>query len=899
MTSTNLGLSNEAGNALESIAGGTDPINAIGGAFGVPSCLLNLTKDLLGLIPTPVLALIQASIEEGMRAAQDLINGLLNALRRSLGLSEILTDDGQIRWISSYSRYGLDLLDGTAINTVLGFVGAMSGFAAGLYANIQATIQDVNSLIDCIGSYGDSLKSKKGDPDVLRRISRGTNYDDLVLRKSRAIKSQIEYVQNFINSADRVMNLISDVQVERAEGSAPEPVATREACSILQGTGILCSEDISTQIEPVEIFRLSYGPPKSKEGKFLLSIDGLYYDSQSQGLVPALTEITARNNSILNRDRWKLDFAPNLGGRGEEITSNDLLEYYHTITNPDTVNNSTFLQNYYDKDVYLQNIIGQKNRKIFDLREEIDKLIAEGDVSQVVIDNLKQVVISESHHFNKKINKRKKQIELAIVVPQDYGRGILFSPGNVPINDFSYLEGINFSLDELIQRKLVIDQEDVSGIVLPLEVTFVKQVNYDNSLILNHLNLPGVGFGAIVSDQDQTSGSLLSINKSVVQEGLISLYNYLNFSIDQPSGSNYKLFNDSVNGTNYNAQLVAKSASEVFRHGVGIAYLDGIVKHSTIDIVPSSFGSYVRLPAKKEFNDLLYSNLGATIETWTYVPKLTNLEFGFNDTNSVKGLYKLILANENTGLDAEFSSTYPLSAMPFDESNSTVKGFIMGFTRDRRITKNLNGSTNDADNPIDSACFFLAPTQSYDSSTVGFISKDADNCQTGFNWYNMKVYLSSVVNGKAFSSCGEEFCQIGVTFDKDLDQISIYLDGTVMAVSSFSDVFGNNNFMVPTLKKDNSFRYSTDTMGYCSVPELKYGPKLDRYFTPWIIGGGFTDGLENNNFMGDPYSGNISGLRGYIGSTKFYNRPLTIAEASQNYEANEYFFKNINIASLE
>ena len=45
--------------------------------------------------------------------------------------------------------------------------------------------------------------------------------------------------------------------------------------------------------------------------------------------------------------------------------------------------------------------------------------------------------------------------------------------------------------------------------------------------------------------------------------------------------------------------------------------------------------------------------------------------------------------------------------------------------------------------------------------------------------------------------------------------------------------------------------------------------------------------------MGGKWGGKKSGLFGYIGSLKLYNKALTSAEASQNYNAQKGFFTNI------
>ena len=63
-----------------------------------------------------------------------------------------------------------------------------------------------------------------------------------------------------------------------------------------------------------------------------------------------------------------------------------------------------------------------------------------------------------------------------------------------------------------------------------------------------------------------------------------------------------------------------------------------------------------------------------------------------------------------------------------------------------------------------------------------------------------------------------------------------------------------------------------------------------------MIGGGYTDGNPNGNFMGGLYGGAISGFKGYIGCTRFYSKPLTDSEVVNNYNATQNFFKNVSLS---
>ena len=162
----------------------------------------------------------------------------------------------------------------------------------------------------------------------------------------------------------------------------------------------------------------------------------------------------------------------------------------------------------------------------------------------------------------------------------------------------------------------------------------------------------------------------------------------------------------------------------------------------------------------------------------------------------------------------------------------------------------------------------------------------------------MKVDLSATQFGQVSSS----FVLIDITCDPGNDEIKMYADGALVATSSISTVFGvdpKQALELPSFKKRNSFEYSTSTVD--GPNSIKYGPLLNPFYTPWIVGGGYTDGMyQYGNFLGGgeettggSRSGIVSGLRGHIGSLKFYSRPLNTSEVLKNYKAQKGFFKNI------
>ena len=157
----------------------------------------------------------------------------------------------------------------------------------------------------------------------------------------------------------------------------------------------------------------------------------------------------------------------------------------------------------------------------------------------------------------------------------------------------------------------------------------------------------------------------------------------------------------------------------------------------------------------------------------------------------------------------------------------------------------------------------------------------------------MKLDLSAT----DFGNVSSQFVLVDITCDPNSDTIKMYADGALVTTSAISEVFGveaRKPAALPSFKKDNSFQYSSTTVD--GPTTVKQGPLLNPFYTPWIVGGGYTDGMyQHGNFMGGDRGGVISGLRGHVGSLKFYSRALDSREVKQNYDAQQGFFKNIKI----
>ncbi len=605
-----------------------------------------------------------------------------------------------------------------------------------------------------------------------------------------------------------------------------------------------------------------------------------------------------KEGGFTNGDLWRLEFDPSLGGRGIPTTSKDLRYYFNSILDPNIIDDSPAITRFYDQDDLLLSLEGQKDRKVFDVSAELHEL-KEAGTSVAITDNMQQVMFSETSHFQEKINKRKKQIELAVKVPTFLGKGPRFTPGHVPVNDFSYLAGSNFLVDIENQRNIVLDQADVTGVVLPLEVKYTEKIETNDTVFLDHILLANVAKGEIIDDAPASSAPSLQINNRITESGLAILYNYLAADTSDTSGLDFGLHNSSKLKQSHNGQLVG-DASSIFDRGIGIAKLNGICNlNTTNNDVISSVGSFIKLPEVSELQDLFYRTEGASLETWVHMPSLTDIGSGYTvGDSSTSALYRLILANENVGISNSKTPQPDINNLDKDTGTGIVRGIVYGFTRDRRFTQGRVPNNVSGDNPADAVNLVLAPTQSYDSSSAGFIADRTTNCNRD-GWRGLKVPVSGTFNGKTLSSCETEFCHLSLTVDPIGDSVKVYLDGVSVMTSSYQTVFGTSRsgevFKAPSVFQTNSFEYNSSSVTSSSVAEIKSGPELNTYFTPWILGGGYTDGNPDGNFMGGEYNGRISGLRGYLGCTRFYTRPLNEGEVLDNYNATQKFFKNIDL----
>jgi hypothetical protein len=368
-----------------------DPLGGIESQFGVPTCMMGMAEDLLGLLPGNILAGMSAAVLQGQLAARAAISNIFRDLFRNLGIIEYDLATGKWIFKADGSLWGMDGLFGGLLSAL--------GALQEIMATIEAIGEVLDDIKDCLDEFEAWLKGVDSKGVVKSEAELANS-----LGKVAIYKAQVEVATDFLQRAGdfqgRVEKIFRDRQLNPALIPDYDPTPERE--------------------DP--LFRLTFGPPQAKQGQFLLSVDGLYYNSQTRLYgdsedptdVPTLKDIEELE-FVPDAERWLLDHSPNLGGRGSSYSLKDLNEYVNTIFDINKVDNTKVLEAYYDADHMLQFIISQKNKRVADINSNLGDLAGSGyGPDSAMFVNYEQQIISEGAAFNDKINKRKKQIEVAV-----------------------------------------------------------------------------------------------------------------------------------------------------------------------------------------------------------------------------------------------------------------------------------------------------------------------------------------------------------------------------------------------------------------------------------------------------------------------------------------------------
>ena len=891
--------------------------------FGLPPCIFNLGMEVLQLLPGDALAALTAGINKGIVAAQTAAQDVKNSIFDLIGMED-LDGDGTYEWGLDSGLGGL----GSFMDGLLGAVGAGIGAIQEAQSTLNATIDEINDIVACLESF----RSQVADSITTDPVSNPQT--EAYLFEQETILDQCS---KFIEEAANLLTMIGSVIIARQNGEIFDPDVDEE--------------------EAAEIFRLTFGPPESRNGSFLLSVDGLYYDSQNRTYsdgseVPTLADISGLS-FVPDTNKWKLDHSPNLGGKGTQVTFGDLDNYIGTLFDIENIDDGQYLLEHYNKDHTLNVLQGNKSKVITDMERDKQNLIVSGyDATSAIIHNIQQGIFSTIESFDRKIRKRKKQIEVAVKAYDLFGYDKTFLPGKVPVNDFSYLSNLNLEVGFQKQKKLIIDHGEVSGIILPVKPVFVKQATTAHTFSLTPLYIAPIGTGAFADSPSASSTVMpaLTISDAVASDHLVAIYSFLNAKVESPHSVETNVASCN-NDSTQDAQLVGRSTSEVFSQGLGIPLLDGVVSFAPSGslLQPTNVGSYLRLPSSKRMQDLMFNIRGCSFDFWLHMPK--GFAQGYNKfekgtlsaptgnsqiNEDSKGAwldynyYKIILANENTG----GSYTGNPDIMPRNQNSDTVRGMTMGFTRDPQmktigttasrgsdIDISLNYAGLDSSSTTSSFAFFIAPTQSMQDSSgnnsVEFIRSDP--CESSLTTFDSMIVpqTKQTASGYTFGDLSSTYVHMNVSFDVQNDLISVYLNNEILATSSLSTTFGTQHKEPPRVPsfistgENRSFFYSQETLNTSATSVFYNGPSPDLFFTPWIIGGGWTDGIpitystSSGGFMGSTSVGGSasvlgshgfsSALGGRVGSFKIYDKPLDTSEITTNYNAHKAFFQNIKI----
>ena len=719
---------------------------------------------------------------------------------------------------------------------------------------------------------------------------------------------------------------------------------------------------LNLQNEDPPIFDLTYGPPVSVKGQFILSDDGLYYDSISGG-IPEVSGFAAASST------WNLNYAPNLGGKGEVYTQDHLDNFVDTVLNMEYSPEDSIAEKYYETDDVLETFEKNKIMHTTLIHDQIEELVASGythDSATVV--NYYSNIGALAAVYDDKSNKRKKQLQLVSIFATDrysfsedsldvssnpknigLGAGLLienieyanggevWSPiERIPLNDFSFLKGKGVDIPIQEQEKLLLFSEDLEDVILPLTPVFVQSPANPISVIDKFSVSPTSPetFPYFEGDShvSATAGVVQSLVDSVVSDGMVVGYNFLKPDVVEASSLEFNLDNISPDsGGLLDGQLVGSSIDSVFVSGLGIPKLTG------------TKGSYARLPSNFSpggdpkglytggLDNLFYSSNykynpatntggGCTFDFWVHVPSLS-----FTDEHR----YRLIAACENSGGnpnagsvqgDVQATRTTPLG----DHDDSKVHGMIIGF-RDKGGDTSPSGIE-----------FGIFPTVSQNNNNGSFghsiAIAEAREYQDGVLVPDSIRELGAATadtvtsNGISILDASSGFVHVAVVFDYSQDTLTTYFDGEELSASSIRDAFDLQNektISIPSFTKTGSEGVMTSSWENTSNDGPKVG-NLGLGFTPWILGGGFSDGIEphgtlstyapgflgynTNSYYGNPPAsqhspslGGIystppsSGLDGFLGSFKLYSRALSNSEVKKNFTFQKGFYKNILI----
>ena len=333
--------------------------------------------------------------------------------------------EGMVSTSKSWST-GADTMSDPSVNT-----GGAPVFVPGTTEGTP-TAGDVNSMSSEIDAY-----YKGTTPSQSPAIQ--TSVADL---QQKQIKLQSE-----IGEIDTTLQLIAEILAKRAAGELPNPALNFSALDTnalpetlkakvdhavdlnaryIQNkivTPFIENQKLLTALEAQvsgigdtdSVFDLEYGPPISTTNKFILSRDGLYYNSRTEPVPVILPDPTSSTS-------WNLDYDANKGGRGFSFSEEEAYGNIGTIfnLNANLDRGNPRVADFFLYDDVLQQFEDDKMAQMTETSGHIAEILANGyAASDAVARSYTAQLGSIGSVFDQKISKRKRQLEIAAVYGRD------------------------------------------------------------------------------------------------------------------------------------------------------------------------------------------------------------------------------------------------------------------------------------------------------------------------------------------------------------------------------------------------------------------------------------------------------------------------------------------------
>jgi hypothetical protein len=284
--------------------------------------------------------------------------------------------------------------------------------------------EDLDVMESEIGSYFQST------PEVLQTQS------DLTKNQVEEASQQRATLNVAIKQIEETINLINQILQERSKGTAKEPKLNFQAIAGSNDPRVEAAAEANVKflenqiIAPfnenkkivdalraqfsgsgsdVPMFDLEFGPPVSTYNQYVLSEDGLYYDSRD-GTVPRITPQPTSSTM------WDLEFAPNKGGKGVQVSREDVLDVNGTIFSFDYTKGDGHPQValFYKYDDLLKQFQEDKEAHLYQASSHIKELQSAGfGTTDAIMQSYVSQLGSISNIYDLKIKKRRKQLSLA------------------------------------------------------------------------------------------------------------------------------------------------------------------------------------------------------------------------------------------------------------------------------------------------------------------------------------------------------------------------------------------------------------------------------------------------------------------------------------------------------